>query len=78
MSDNLLDTLKHTNLDALFITNVLGFCGDLQKIKDICESKNIILIEDNCEALVQNYPKGKLVILVSALISFCCSPYVNY
>ncbi len=51
MSHNLLDTLKDNKLDALFITNVLGFCGDLKNIKEICDEKNIILIEDNCEAL---------------------------
>lgn len=39
------------NLDALFITNLLGFSGDLNKIKEICKEKNILLIEDNCESL---------------------------
>tara|TARA_B100000989_G_scaffold278203_1_gene239795 strand:- start:45453 stop:46625 length:1173 start_codon:yes stop_codon:yes gene_type:complete len=51
MSKNLLDTLENIKLDALFITNVLGFTGDLDKIKIICDEKNILLIEDNCEAL---------------------------
>lgn len=51
MSLNLEDRLKETNLDALFLTNVLGFVGDIEKIRDICNDKNIILIEDNCESL---------------------------
>ena len=51
MSDDLEDVIKNTNLDALFITNALGFAGDLQKIQEICEDNKIILLEDSCEAL---------------------------
>lgn len=58
-SENLLDRLNETELNALFITNVLGFTGDLDKIKSICESKNIILIEDNCESLGTEMISGK-------------------
>jgi len=50
-SDNLLSILENIQLDALFITNLLGFCGDLDKISGVCNRKNIILIEDNCESL---------------------------
>lgn len=59
MSYNLLDRLKDTDLKALFLTNVLGFTGDIQKIKDICEEKGIILLEDNCESLGTQLPEGK-------------------
>ncbi len=45
-------------LKALFVTNLLGFCGDLDKIKEICGEKGIILIEDNCESLGSEF-KGK-------------------
>ncbi len=51
MSKNIEDRLKDTKLDAIFLTNVLGFVGDIDKIRDICDSKNILLIEDNCESL---------------------------
>jgi len=51
MSANLLERLKEVDLKALFITNVLGFTGDLKEIKKICQEKNIILLEDNCESL---------------------------
>ena len=51
MSEGLNDFLKDNYIDALFITNALGFSGDLEKIADICSTKGIILIEDNCEAL---------------------------
>ncbi len=50
-SKNLLDTLKHSDIKAFFITNVLGFVDDIWEIKKICEEQNIILIEDNCESL---------------------------
>ena len=46
------------DLNALFITNLLGFCGDLDKIKEICDEKRITLIEDNCESL-ESRLKGK-------------------
>ena len=48
-----LEQLLNVNekLDALFITNVLGFCGNLDKIKEYCDEKKIIFIEDNCESL---------------------------
>ena len=51
MSKNIVDVLDNLTLDAIFLTNVLGYTGDLDNIKEICDSKNILLIEDNCEAL---------------------------
>ena len=51
MSYNLLDRLKETDLQAFFATNVLGYSGDLDKIKEICDEKGIVFIEDNCEGL---------------------------
>jgi len=51
MAQNISDRLKTTRLKAIFLTNVLGFAGDLNNIKKLCEENNIILIEDNCEAL---------------------------
>ena|SRR3989338_275983 len=57
-SENILEVLKKTDIKALFITNLLGFCGDLDKIKEICDSRGIILLEDNCESLGSEL-KGK-------------------
>ncbi len=51
MSHNLEERLRQNEIQALFITNALGFTGDLDRIRDICDAKNIILIEDNCESL---------------------------
>lgn len=50
-SENLLEVLNKEDIKVLFITNILGFCGDLDKITEICKEKNIILLEDNCESL---------------------------
>ncbi len=50
-SNNLRKCLDETSLTALFITNALGFCSDLDRIASICKEMNIILLEDNCESL---------------------------
>jgi CDP-6-deoxy-D-xylo-4-hexulose-3-dehydrase len=36
---------------VIMIVHVLGNSSDIEKIKSICEKKNIILIEDTCESL---------------------------
>lgn len=59
MSHNLEERLGQTQTKAFFITNVLGFTGDIDKIKKICEEKGIILLEDNCESLGTELPGGK-------------------
>jgi CDP-6-deoxy-D-xylo-4-hexulose-3-dehydrase len=59
MSHNLEATLKSADLKALFITNALGFAGDLNLIKKTCHERGIILLEDNCEALGTETPTGK-------------------
>ena len=46
MSSNILERLKQVPLKAVFVTNVLGFAGDLDEIKNVCKQNNIILIED--------------------------------
>ncbi|MBI2120787.1 MAG: aminotransferase class I/II-fold pyridoxal phosphate-dependent enzyme [Parcubacteria group bacterium] len=58
-SEKLLDLLKKTGIQAMFVTNVLGFAGDLDVIQKICKEKNILLLEDNCEALGTELPSGK-------------------
>lgn len=52
----------HSNspIKALFITNALGFCHDLQNISDYCGEQNIILLEDNCESLGSVHNNKKL------------------
>jgi CDP-4-dehydro-6-deoxyglucose reductase, E1 len=58
MSSNLLNCLETAKLKALFITNALGFAGDLDKIKEVCAHENIVLLEDNCESLGTQLPSG--------------------
>lgn len=48
------------NLKALFLTNLLGFSGDIENVKGMCEEKNILLIEDNCESLGSEFNGIKL------------------
>ncbi len=57
-SRTLLEVLKRYSLKMLFLTNLLGFCDDIDRIVEICKQRNIILIEDNCESLGTIY-KGK-------------------
>ncbi len=40
-----------SSLKGLFLTNVLGFCDDIESIKEICLRESVVLIEDNCESL---------------------------
>ncbi len=51
MSSTLEHRLAQTDLQALFLTNALGFTGDIGRVKTICAERGILLIEDNCESL---------------------------
>lgn len=57
-SKKLLAVLEKQPLKALFLTNLLGFCDDIDEIVSVCRREKIILIEDNCESLGSVY-KGK-------------------
>lgn len=57
-SAQLKKVLKKQNIKMLFLTNLLGFCDDIDTIRTICDETGIILIEDNCESLGTVY-KGK-------------------
>jgi CDP-6-deoxy-D-xylo-4-hexulose-3-dehydrase len=59
MSHNLRMRLEETEIQVLFITNALGFVGDLDIIREMCIQKRIILLEDNCEALGSELLTGK-------------------
>lgn len=59
-SKKLLETIREYPIRMLFLTNLLGFCDDIDKIKEICHKKKIILIEDNCESLGTVYKEKKL------------------
>lgn len=50
-STELKASLEAESLKALFITNALGFAGDLDSIAALCRENGILLLEDNCESL---------------------------
>lgn len=52
-------TIKKYMIQALFITNALGFTGDLNTIRAVCKRHRVILLEDNCESLGTVLPNGK-------------------
>jgi CDP-6-deoxy-D-xylo-4-hexulose-3-dehydrase len=39
------------SLQALFLTNVLGFAGDIGAIRAACAERGVVFLEDNCESL---------------------------
>lgn len=59
MSSTLSERLTQQDLDALFITNAMGFAGDLDEIQRLCADQGILLIEDNCEALGTELAAGR-------------------
>src|SRR3989344_3014647 len=59
-SKKLIEKLNKYPTKMLFLTNLLGFCDDIDEIKKICDKKKIILIEDNCESLGTVYKGRKL------------------
>lgn len=59
MSYKIAQRLNDTSLRALFVTNALGFAGDLGRIRELCAEREILLLEDNCEALGTELPEGR-------------------
>lgn len=57
-SKKLSETMEKYPLKALLLTNLLGFCDDIDAIKKICDENKIVFVEDNCESLGTIY-KGK-------------------
>lgn len=59
-SEKFKEIIATTDLKMLFITNLLGFCDDIDEIKKLCDEKGILLVEDNCESLGTVYQGIKL------------------
>jgi CDP-6-deoxy-D-xylo-4-hexulose-3-dehydrase len=57
-SGTLAERIRTSKIKALFITNALGFAGDLDAIRELCADSGIVLLEDNCEALGTELPAG--------------------
>jgi CDP-4-dehydro-6-deoxyglucose reductase, E1 len=62
----------------MFVTNALGFCGDLDAISRWCRENGVILLEDNCESLgtVTQYGKTGNVGLASTF-SFYVAHHIS-
>jgi len=59
MANTVRERLRDVDrLAALFVTNALGFAGDLDRIRDLCVEEGITLLEDNCEALGTELESG--------------------
>jgi CDP-6-deoxy-D-xylo-4-hexulose-3-dehydrase len=58
-SGTLAERIRTSGLKALFVTNALGFAGDLDAIRTLCADSEVVLLEDNCEALGTELPAGK-------------------
>jgi len=59
-SRKLLECIEMYPIKMFFLTNLLGFCDDIDEIYKTCKEKNIILVEDNCESLGTLYNGKKL------------------
>jgi CDP-6-deoxy-D-xylo-4-hexulose-3-dehydrase len=57
--DHLLRLVEEHNPSVIVTVNVLGFSNDYDKIIDICEKNNILLIEDSCESIGTVYQGRK-------------------
>lgn len=51
---------KHPKMKMLFVTNLLGFCDDLDAVVALADKHGIIVVEDNCESLGSVYKNKKL------------------
>lgn len=52
--------LRYPEVKCVFITNLLGFCADIDQIEQFCLERNIVLIEDNCESFGSVHCNRKL------------------
>jgi CDP-6-deoxy-D-xylo-4-hexulose-3-dehydrase len=59
MSKTAMKTLEQEKCRAFFLTNALGFAGDIHTIEKKCTERGIIILEDNCEALGTELHQGK-------------------
>jgi CDP-4-dehydro-6-deoxyglucose reductase, E1 len=59
-SQKIEEAYKKHKFKCLFITNLLGYSGDMEEIQKFCKKNNIFLLEDNCESLGSEYGDKKL------------------
>lgn len=66
---------RNPDLKALFLTNLLGFCGDIDSIRKVCDTNNVVLFEDNCESFGSVY---KQIMLGNFGIASTFSTFVGH
>lgn len=54
------NSYRKDKFKALFVTNVLGFGGELNDISNFCKENKVVFLEDNCEALGSKIGKTRL------------------
>lgn len=52
--------VEQNKIKALFITNLLWFCDNIDEIEEYCKKNNLLLLEDNCESMGTEYQWKKL------------------
>ena len=52
---DILESAISDDTKAIFAVNLLGNPNDFDKLLDICESNDLVLIEDNCESMGATY-----------------------
>ncbi|HSP98929.1 MAG TPA: DegT/DnrJ/EryC1/StrS family aminotransferase [Candidatus Dormibacteraeota bacterium] len=52
--------LERAPIAALFLTDVLGWCDDIDRVRDLCAERDILLLEDACESLGSVYRGQRL------------------
>jgi CDP-6-deoxy-D-xylo-4-hexulose-3-dehydrase len=61
--------LEKYDVKVFFLTNALGGCPNMQKVKDLCDKWNVKLIIDNCESLGLNTDKFSMASTYSFYVS---------
>lgn len=56
----LLAQLERAPVEALFLTDLLGWCADIDRVRDVCAERGIVLLEDACESLGSVYRGTRL------------------
>ena len=57
---HLEEVFKNEKPDAFILVSVLGLSPDMDKIVELCEKYDVLLIEDNCESQGTKYKNQKL------------------
>ena len=58
--EKIKEIAEKESIKGVFLTNVLGFCSEIDKIQEYCQQKDIIFLEDNCESLGSEYKERLL------------------